>query len=252
MIEVKNVSKTYGEKMILNDVSVSFPKGKITCLVGGNGTGKSTLLSIISRLVAKDSGLINLLDQDIVNFKNRDFAKRLSILKQANHPNVRLTVKELVEFGRFPHSQGRMNAIDHEKVEESIAFMGLTDIQEQYIDELSGGQRQRTFLAMVLAQDTEYILLDEPLNNLDMKHSVEIMKILRILADDYGKTIIIVVHDINYASSYADYIAAVKDHKIIHFGLTDDIIREDIMKEVFDIDMTIVDNCNNKVCIYFK
>lgn len=252
MIEVKNVSKTYGEKMILNDVSVSFPKGKITCLVGGNGTGKSTLLSIISRLVAKDSGLINLLDQDIVNFKNRDFAKRLSILKQANHPNVRLTVKELVEFGRFPHSQGRMNAIDHEKVEESIAFMGLTDIQEQYIDELSGGQRQRTFLAMVLAQDTEYILLDEPLNNLDMKHSVEIMKILRVLADDYGKTIIIVVHDINYASSYADYIAAVKDHKIIHFGLTDDIIREDIMKEVFDIDMTIVDNCNNKVCIYFK
>ncbi|KUF38249.1 ATP-binding cassette domain-containing protein [Myroides marinus] len=252
MIEVKNVSKMYGEKMILNDVSVSFPKGKITCLVGGNGTGKSTLLSIISRLVAKDSGLINLLDKDIVNFKNRDFAKRLSILKQANHPNVRLTVKELVEFGRFPHSQGRMNALDKEKVLESIAFMGLTDIQDQYIDELSGGQRQRTFLAMVLAQDTEYILLDEPLNNLDMKHSVEIMKILRVLADDYGKTIIIVVHDINYASSYADYIAAVKDHKIIHFGLTDDIIREDIMKEVFDIDMTIVDNCNNKVCIYFK
>lgn len=252
MIEVKNVSKMYGEKMILNDVSVSFPKGKITCLVGGNGTGKSTLLSIISRLVAKDSGLINLLDKDIVSFKNRDFAKRLSILKQANHPNVRLTVKELVEFGRFPHSQGRMNALDKEKVDESISFMGLTDIQDQYIDELSGGQRQRTFLAMVLAQDTEYILLDEPLNNLDMKHSVEIMKILRVLADDYGKTIIIVVHDINYASSYADYIAAVKDHKIIHFGLTDDIIREDIMKEVFDIDMTIVDNCNNKVCIYFK
>jgi iron complex transport system ATP-binding protein len=242
----------YGEKMILNDVSVSFPKGKITCLVGGNGTGKSTLLSIISRLVTKDSGLINLLDKDIVNFKNRDFAKRLSILKQANHPNVRLTVKELVEFGRFPHSQGRMNALDKEKVLESIAFMGLADIQDQYIDELSGGQRQRTFLAMVLAQDTEYILLDEPLNNLDMKHSVEIMKILRVLADDYGKTIIIVVHDINYASSYADYIAAVKDHKIIHFGLTDDIIREDIMKEVFDIDMMIVDNCNNKVCIYFK
>ncbi|MGL4581483.1 MAG: ABC transporter ATP-binding protein [Flavobacterium sp.] len=252
MIEVKNVSKLYGEKMILNDVSVSFPKGKITCLVGGNGTGKSTLLSIISRLVAKDSGQINLLDKDIVNFKNRDFAKKLSILKQANHPNVRLTVKELVEFGRFPHSQGRMTALDKEKVAESISFMGMTDIEDQYIDELSGGQRQRTFLAMVLAQDTEYILLDEPLNNLDMKHSVEIMKILRVLADDYGKTIIIVVHDINYASSYADYIAAVKDHKIIHFGLTDDIIREDIMKEVFDIDMTIVDNCNNKVCIYFK
>ncbi|WP_010254634.1 iron ABC transporter ATP-binding protein [Myroides injenensis] len=252
MIEVKNVSKTYGEKLILDDVSVTFPKGKITCLVGGNGTGKSTLLSIVSRLVARDEGEINLLNQDVMDFKNREFAKHLSILKQANHPNVRLTVKELVSFGRFPHSQGRLSTADLEKIDESLAFMGLVDIQEQFIDELSGGQKQRTFLAMVLAQDTDYILLDEPLNNLDMKHSVEIMKILRVLADEYGKTIIIVVHDINYASSYADYIAAVKDHKIIHFGPTDDIIREDIMKEVFDIDMTIVHNCNNKVCIYFK
>ncbi|MFD0701248.1 iron ABC transporter ATP-binding protein [Myroides pelagicus] len=252
MIQVKNVSKKYGEKNILDNVSVTFPKGKITCLVGGNGTGKSTLLSIISRLVSRDQGEINLVNQEIVNFKNRDFAKRLSILKQANHPNVRLTVKELVAFGRFPHSQGRLTHQDQEKIQESLVFMGLVDIQDQYIDELSGGQKQRTFLAMVLAQDTDYILLDEPLNNLDMKHSVEIMKILRVLADEYGKTIIIVVHDINYASSYADYIAAVKDHKIIHFGPTDEIIREDIMKEVFDIDMTIVDNCNNKVCIYFK
>ncbi|MHC5309553.1 iron ABC transporter ATP-binding protein [Myroides sp. LJL116] len=252
MIEVKNIRKAYGEKMILDDVSVNFPKGKITCLVGGNGTGKSTLLSIISRLVARDSGEINLLDQDVTGFTSRDFAKRLSILKQANNPNVRLTVKELVSFGRFPHSQGRLTGYDMEKIDESLDFMGLTSMKDQYIDELSGGQKQRTFLAMVLAQDTEYILLDEPLNNLDMKHSVEIMKILRVLADQYGKTIIIVVHDINYASSYADYIAAVKDHKIIHFGPTQDIITEDIMKEVFDIDMTIVDNCDNKICIYFK
>ncbi|MHC5202241.1 iron ABC transporter ATP-binding protein [Myroides sp. LJL119] len=252
MIEVKNIRKAYGDKMILDDVTVSFPKGKITCLVGGNGTGKSTLLSIISRLVARDSGEINLLDKDVTSFTNRDFAKRLSILKQSNHPNVRLTVKELVAFGRFPHSQGRLTTFDQEKIQESLSFMGLSEIEDQFIDELSGGQRQRTFLAMVLAQDTEYILLDEPLNNLDMKHSVEIMKILRVLADQYGKTIIIVVHDINYASSYADYIAAVKDHKIIHFGPTQDIIREDIMKEVFDIDMTIVDNSDCKVCIYFK
>ncbi len=252
MIEVKNIRKAYGEKMILDNVSVSFPKGKITCLVGGNGTGKSTLLSIISRLVARDSGEINLLDQEVTGFTNRDFAKRLSILKQSNNPNIRLSVEELVSFGRFPHSQGRLTTYDTEKIEESLEFMGLSDIRKQYIDELSGGQKQRTFLAMVLAQDTEYILLDEPLNNLDMKHSVEIMKILRVLADEYGKTIIIVVHDINYASSYADYIAAVKDHKIIHFGPTKDIITEGIMKEVFDIDMTIVDNCDNKICIYFK
>lgn len=252
MIEVQSISKRYGDKLILDDVSVRFPKGKITCLVGGNGTGKSTLLSIISRLLQKDSGTVNLLDQDVMAMKNRDFAQKLAILKQSNQPNVRLTVQELVSFGRFPHSQGRLGKVDHEKINESLEFMGIKDFQDSFLDELSGGQRQRAFLAMVLAQDTEYILLDEPLNNLDMKHSVEIMKILRVLADEYQKTIIIVVHDINFASSYADYIAAVKNHKIIHFGKTNDIIKTDIMKEVFDIDMTIVDNCNNKVCIYFK
>ncbi len=252
MIEVESISKRYGDKLILDDVSVHFPKGKITCLVGGNGTGKSTLLSIISRLLQKDSGRVNLLNQDVMRMKSRDFAQKLSILKQSNQPNVRLTVRELVGFGRFPHSQGRLHDLDNEKINESLDFMGMTEIQDSFLDELSGGQRQRAFLAMVLAQDTDYILLDEPLNNLDMKHSVEIMKILKVLADEYQKTIIIVVHDINFAASYADYIAAVKDHKIIHFGKTNDIINIDIMKEVFDIDMTIVDNCNNKVCIYFK
>lgn len=252
MIEVESISKRYGDKLILDDVSVGFPKGKITCLVGGNGTGKSTLLSIISRLLQKDSGRVNLLNQDVMKMKSRDFAQKLAILKQSNQPNVRLTVRELVGFGRFPHSQGRLHDLDKEKINESLDFMGMTEIQDSFLDELSGGQRQRAFLAMVLAQDTDYILLDEPLNNLDMKHSVEIMKILKVLADEYQKTIIIVVHDINFAASYADYIAAVKDHEIIHFGETNDIINIDIMKEVFDIDMTIVDNCNNKVCIYFK
>ncbi len=252
MIKVKNVLKAYGEKIILNDITVSFPKGKVTCLVGGNGTGKSTLLSIISRLLSRDSGEITVLDEDVFEMKNRHFAQRLSILKQSNQPNVRLTVRELVSFGRFPHSQGKLTRHDEQKIDESLNFMSLEMVQDRFIDELSGGQRQRAFLAMVLAQDTEYILLDEPLNNLDIKHSVEIMKILRLLADHHGKTIIVVVHDINFAAAYADYIAAVKDSKIIHFGKTDDIIVPEIMKEVFDVDMTIVNNCNNKVCLYFK
>lgn len=252
MIEVKDVSKSYGDKKILDKVSVDFPQGKITCLVGGNGTGKSTLLSIISRLLSKDEGDIMMLNNDIISMKNREFAQKLAILKQSNHPNVRLTVRELVTFGRFPHSQGRLTSVDKAKIDEGLQFMGLKEIENSFIDELSGGQRQRAFLAMILVQDTKYILLDEPLNNLDMKHSVEIMKILRVLADEYHKTIIIVVHDINFASSYADYIAAVKDHKIIHFGRTEDIIQPEIMKEVFDIDMTILNNCNKKVCIYFN
>ncbi|WP_413513436.1 ABC transporter ATP-binding protein [Myroides odoratus] len=252
MIQVNQVSKSYGEKLILNQVCVSFPKGKISCFIGGNGTGKSTLLSIISRLVARDKGEINLLNKEVLSYSNEDFAKRLAILKQSNSPNIRLTVKELVSFGRFPHSKGRLKKEDHQKIEESIAFMGLKEIEDQFIDELSGGQRQRAFLAMVLAQDTEYILLDEPLNNLDMKHSVEIMKILRELADKYHKTIVIVVHDINYAAAYADYIAAVKNHQILYFGPTDEVITEEKMKEVFDIDMQIINNGDHKVCVYFK
>lgn len=252
MIDVQSVSKRYGNKLILDEVSVQFPKGKITCLVGGNGTGKSTLLSIISKLLQKDTGSVHLLSEDVMNMKNREFAKKLAILKQSNQPHVRLTIGELVEFGRFPHSQGKIEVADQAKIDESLEFMGLTGLKNSFLDELSGGQRQRAFLAMVLAQDTDYILLDEPLNNLDMKHSVEIMKVLKVLAEEYQKTIIIVVHDINFAAAYADYIAAVKDHKIIHFGKTNDIIQENIMKEVFDIEMTIVNNCNSKVCLYFK
>ncbi len=252
MIAVQNISKSYGDKIILDDISITFPKGKITCLVGGNGTGKSTLLSIISRLLTRNSGEIHLLNQEVMKMSHRDFAQRLSILKQSNQPNIRLTIRELVSFGRFPYSQGKLTPLDLQKIEEALDFMELTVLQDYYLDELSGGQRQRAFLAMVLVQDTEYILLDEPLNNLDMKHAVEIMKILRVLADQYNKTIIIVVHDINFASSYADYIATVKNHKISHFGKTADIIQPEIMKDVFGIDMTIIDNCNHKFCIYFK
>lgn len=252
MIEVKNVSKSYGERVILDDISVSFPKGKIVALIGGNGTGKSTLLSIISRLVKKDDGEINLLDQDVFEMTNRDFAKKLSILKQSNHPNVRLSIRELVSFGRFPHSQGRLTEADEQKIDEGLAFMRLMDIQHSYLDELSGGQRQRAFLAMLLVQDTDYILLDEPLNNLDLRHSVEIMQTLRTLADDFGKSVIVVVHDINFAVSYADYIVALKDHKILYYGPTEEIIQEDKLKDIFDLEMNIISHNNCKYCIYFK
>ena len=158
MIEIKNISKSYGNKIILDDISVQFPEGKVVALIGGNGTGKSTLLSIISRLVKKDAGEINLLDQDIYAMTNRDFAKRLSILKQSNHPNVRLTVRELVSFGRFPHSQGRLKAEDEQKIDEAINYMALQDIQHSYLDELSGGQRQRAFLAAIGSRHRIYSL----------------------------------------------------------------------------------------------
>ncbi len=198
------------KKPVIQDVSVEVTPGKITSFIGPNGAGKSTLLSMVSRLLNADTGEVLLDKSDVRRWKSDDFAKRVSILKQSNYMNVRLTIRELVSFGRFPYAKGNLKPEDELKVDEALQYMNLDDLQHNYLDELSGGQRQRAFIAMVIAQDTDYILLDEPLNNLDMKHSVQIMKILRKLVDELGKTVVIVLHDINFASVYSDHIVALK------------------------------------------
>lgn len=251
MVEIKNVSKRYGNKNVVDNVSVNIAKGKITSFIGPNGAGKSTLLSMATRLIEKDQGEVFIDGREIGQCKSKDLAKKISILKQSNHINIRLTIQELVSFGRFPYSQGRLSKEDWQYVDEAIEYMGLEDIQHQYLDHLSGGQRQRAYVAMVIAQNTEYIVLDEPLNNLDMKHSVQIMKVLRRLADDLGKTIILIIHDINFASIYSDYIVALKDGKVVQEGTTDEIIDSSVLKEVYDMDIRIETIDQNKICIYF-
>lgn len=252
MIKVENLHKKFGKKIILEDLSVEIPKGKITSLIGANGSGKSTLLSIISRLLEKDEGKIYLQDQELSSFKNKILAQKISILKQTNQMDLKLTIEELVAFGRFPYSQGRLTEIDKEKINQALDFCSLTDIKDTYLDELSGGQRQRAFLAMVIAQDTDYILLDEPLNNLDMKLSVQIMKTLQRLVTELNKTVIIVIHEINFASIYSDYIIALKDKKVAHFGKTENIITPEILKDIFDLEFEIIEKDGKKFCNYFK
>ncbi|MBY0084815.1 ABC transporter ATP-binding protein [Brevibacillus brevis] len=251
MIEVRNVSKLYGSKYVVEDVSVKIAKGKITSFIGPNGAGKSTLMSMISRLLTKDQGEVFIEGREIGQTKSSELAKKISILKQSNHITVRLTIRELVSFGRFPYSQGNLTKEDWKYVDEAIQYLELTDIQHKYLDQLSGGQRQRAYIAMVVAQNTEYVLLDEPLNNLDMKHSVQIMKVLRRLADEKGKTVVIVIHDINFASVYSDYIVALKDGKVVKEGTTDEIITQPILKDVYDMDIHIEDIEQNKICVYF-
>ena len=136
-------------------------------------------------------------------------------------------------------------------MEEAIRFLDLKEIEDAYIDELSGGQKQRAYMAMVVAQDTDYMLLDEPLNNLDMRHSVQTMKTLRRLADELGKTIIIVLHDINFASHYSDYIVALKEGKLKYYDRTENIISEEVLRDIFDIDIAISWSNGKKVCNYF-
>ena len=251
MVEVKGLTKTYGNKVVVDNVSLSIKKGTITSFIGPNGAGKSTLLSMMSRLLSVDSGEIYIDGEDIRKIKNNDLAKKLAILKQSNHINRRLTVRELVSFGRFPYSQGNLKKEDWKFVDEAIAYMELEDLQHQYIDQLSGGQKQRAYIAMVIAQDTDYILLDEPLNNLDMKHSVQIMKTICRLVDELNKTVIIVIHDINFASCYSDYIVALKDGKVVKEGSTEEIITPTALKEIYEMDFQIQTVNNKKISVYY-
>ncbi|UAL51973.1 ABC transporter ATP-binding protein [Bacillus sp. CMF21] len=251
MVEVSKVSKRYGNKNVVEDVSIRVEKGKITSFIGPNGAGKSTLLSMVSRLIKKDTGQVFIDGTDIEEWKSNDLAKKISILKQSNHLNIRLTIRDLVSFGRFPYSQGNLSKEDMKHVDEAIQYMELQDMQDKYLDQLSGGQQQRAFIAMVIAQNTEYVLLDEPLNNLDMKHSVQIMKVLRRLVDELGKTVVIVIHDINFASCYSDFIVALKDGKIVKEGPVEEIITSPVLKEIYEMDIDIQTINGNRICVYF-
>ncbi|WP_058306800.1 iron ABC transporter ATP-binding protein [Gracilibacillus massiliensis] len=252
MIEIKRLTKLYGKKSVVEDVSVNIEPGTITSFIGPNGAGKSTLLSMVSRLLNADTGEVLLDQNDVKKWKSNDFAKRVAILRQANFINVRLTIRELVSFGRYPYSKGRLTAEDEKFVDQALEYMNLTDMQDQFLDELSGGQKQRAFIAMVIAQDTDYILLDEPLNNLDMKHSVQIMKILRKLVNELGRTVVIVLHDINFASVYSDRIVAMKDGKLVKNGLTNEIINSDTLREIYDMNIPIQEQDGCRICVYFN
>ncbi|SFS30415.1 iron ABC transporter ATP-binding protein [Sphingobacterium wenxiniae] len=248
----QGIVKEYGKKKVVDGLDGAIKDNAITSLIGPNGAGKSTLLSILSRLLKQDGGDVFFMEQKLQDYKSSELAKKLSILKQSNQMDVKLTVRDLVAFGRFPYSKGRLTATDWQKVEEAIAFSDLQDFADAYIDELSGGQRQRAFIAMIIAQDTDYILLDEPLNNLDMKHSVHVMKTLRRLVDELGKTVVIVIHEINFAAQYSDYIIALKDGKICYNDTTHRVINPHILHEIFGIAFDIIEKNDRKICNYFN
>ena len=251
MIEARGIVKKYGNKKVVDNVSLTIEKGKLTSLIGPNGAGKSTVLSIVSRLMKQNEGEVFIEGKELKLWDEKELSKKIAILKQSNNINVRLTIEELVSFGRFHYCDGRLQDEDKKIVAEALEYMQLTDIKNRYLDELSGGQRQRAYIAMVIAQDTEYVLLDEPLNNLDMKHSVQMMKVLRGLVDNLGKTVVIVMHDINFASCYSDKIAVLKEGKLIRNEDTSKIINKEFLEEVYEIPFNIQNIDNQKICVYF-
>ena len=239
MIRVEQAVLAYGSVEVLKGLSASIPAGGVTSVIGANGAGKSTLLSAMSRLAPLRSGRITVGGLDVSTAPSRALARMLAVLRQENHVTLRLTVRELAAFGRFPHSGGRLRAEDVERVEEALGLVSLGALAERRLDELSGGQRQRAFLAMVLAQDTEVLMLDEPLSSLDMRHSVEVMRLIRSLADEHGKTVVVVIHDVNLAARCSDSLLALKDGRAVCHGAPEEVLRPEVLREVFDVEADV-------------
>lgn len=251
MIEVQAVGKQYLDKTVLAEIDLQLPKGELIAFIGPNGAGKSTLLSIMSRLQGDFSGQLYIDQGEIRAWDSKELAQRLAILKQSNQVQARITVAELVAFGRFPYRRGRLTAADDKLIHQALAEMHLTDLAEAEIQTLSGGQLQRAYIAMILAQDTEYILLDEPLNNLDMNHANQMMHLLRRLVTKLGKTVLLVIHDINFAAGFADEIIALKNGRLFKQGTVDEVITPAVLGELYEMEVKVVSYEGRPFCMYF-
>lgn len=252
MIEIQGVSKTYHDRLVVDDVSINISKGGLTSIIGPNGAGKSTLLSMISRLTPMTAGSVQVDGLDVTRTPGPELAKRLAILRQHNESTLRLTVRDLVAFGRFPHSAGRLTDADQQHIDEAIYYLALDEYQHRHLDELSGGQRQRAYVAMVMCQDTDYVLLDEPLNNIDMHHAVGMMQLLRRAADEKGKTVVVVLHDINFASCYSDQIIAMRAGQVAYQGTPEQIIRGEVLSDIYQLPMAVHELAGQRICVYFR
>ena len=250
-MNIIDLIKYYDGKTVVDSVSLEIPQGKVLSLIGPNGAGKSTVMGMISRLIAKDAGVIDFEDKDLSKWNSKELAKKLSILTQHNNVQMKLTVRELVAFGRFPYSGNHLTAEDNEMIDKAIAYMELQEFENSFIDELSGGQRQRAYIAMVIAQDTEYVLLDEPTNNLDIYHASNLMRTVRRLCDELGKTVILVLHEINYASFYSDYVCALADGKIAKFGTVKEVINKETLSEIYKVDFEIIYVDGKPLSVYY-
>ena len=250
-MKISNLNKNYGEFRALNDINLEIPKGKITAFIGPNGAGKSTLMHAISRLIKFDSGSVEINGKNLNEWKSGDLAKHLAILTQSNNTNMKLSVRELVNFGRFPYSAAKLTNEYKKIVSKAIEKMELSDLADCYLDELSGGQRQRAYIAMIIAQDTEFVLLDEPTNNLDIYHSISMMKNAGILSKELNKTVIMVLHELNLAAFYSDFIVAMKDGKIVKFGTPSEIMTAENLKEIYGVEFEILQIHGKPMSVYF-
>ncbi|KJD45538.1 ABC transporter ATP-binding protein [Paenibacillus terrae] len=241
-LKTANLDIAYEDRLIVEDLNVEIPQGKITALVGANGSGKSTILKTMARIMNPKGGSVLLDGKSIHKQSTREVAKQLAILPQNPTAPEGLTVTELVSYGRFPYQKGfgSMKADDRKMVEWAIQVTGMSEFHDRPIDQLSGGQRQRAWIAMALAQDTDILFLDEPTTFLDMAHQLEVLHLLEYLNTSAERTIVMVVHDLNHAARYAQHMIAIKKGKAEAVGTPTEVMSPDVLREVFGIEADIV------------
>ena len=253
MIKINNVSHHIGKQQILHDITLSLPPSQIIALIGPNGAGKSTLFSVMARLQPLQSGQVSFVvgneEHDIANCPARTLSKTVAMLGQDNQVQGRLRVHELLMFGRYPYHQGQPTADDQQKVQEIIERFELEPLAERFLSTLSGGQRQRVLIAMIVCQDTPYLLLDEPLNNLDMYHAGRLMRELRELSHTEQKTVVIVLHDINQAAQFSDTVVTMKEGRVLATGAPVDVLTHETMKELYKVDVTVLNHHGRPVIV---
>lgn len=240
-LHTKDLNIGYGERLIIQDLTVEVPDKQITTIIGSNGCGKSTLLKALTRIIPHQSGTILLDGQEIAKEHTKSLARKMAILPQTPDSVSGLTVGELVSYGRFPYQKGfgRLTKKDYEVIDWALDVTGTTEYKYRPVDALSGGQRQRVWIALALAQETEIIFLDEPTTYLDMAHQLEVLELLEKLNHEQGRTIIMVLHDLNQAARFADYLIALKDGTIVKTGDCEEVITPEVLRQVFQIDAQI-------------
>lgn len=254
-MNVSNVEVGYDKKVIVNDLTIGIPDSQITTIIGSNGCGKSTLLKAMTRIIPHQKGQIMLDGAEIQKKNTKELAKELAILPQTQDSAVGLLVEELVSYGRFPYQSGfgSLTKEDREIIEWALKVTNTSELRNHYVDELSGGQKQRVWIAMALAQNTDIIFLDEPTTYLDMAHQLEVLELLQNLNDKEKRTIVMVLHDLNHAARFSNYMIALEKGNLVKAGTPEEVMTSDVLKKVFNIDAVISKDprTNKPICITY-
>lgn len=243
-MHVENLTLAYGaDAPVVSDLTLEVPAGRMTAVVGPNGSGKSTLLRGMSRLLTPQSGRVLLDGKDIHRLPARELARQLGVLPQGPVTPEGITAAELVSRGRHPHRGlfARLTTEDQQAIDDALAAVELAELRDRPVDQLSGGQRQRVWIAMVLAQGTQYLLLDEPTTYLDLAHAVDVMNVVHAAAHSAGRTVVTVLHDLTLAAQYADHLVVMGDGRIAAQGVPCEVLSEQLLADVFGLRATVVE-----------